>query len=83
MRNLPRAVFDKTFKAGDKFAEPDRDVGRHLHVLTATVITSWTEIVNLTLSADIWARSRRLVDNVEVIHRYNGQPIDRFRRTSS
>ena len=31
MRNLlTRAVFDKTFKAGDKFKEPDLETGRSL-----------------------------------------------------
>ena len=45
MRNLlTRAVFDKTFKAGDKFGEPDLVHGAGVVTCTptATAITSWT-----------------------------------------
>ena len=45
MRNLlTRAVFDKTFKAGDKFKEPDLVDGRPPRscIRTATATTSWT-----------------------------------------
>ena len=45
MRNLlTRAVFDKTFKAGDKFKEPDLVVRsrRPSSTPTATAFTSWT-----------------------------------------
>ena len=43
MRNLlTRAVFDKTFKAGEKFEEPDLvKVPRRSSTPTATAITSW------------------------------------------
>ena len=81
MRNLiTRAVFDKTFKAGEKFAEPDlvmsaatfsyADADGHHFMDQDTFET-------LTLSTDIIGDDRGLlVDNVEVqIHRYNGQPI--------
>lgn len=81
MRNLiTRAVFDKTFKAGDKFAEPDlvmstarfsyADAGGYHFMDQETFDT-------LTLGADILGDDRGLlVDDVEVqIHRYNGQPI--------
>ena len=45
MRNLlTRAVFDKTFKAGEKFKEPDLAVvhGVVSCTPTATATTSWT-----------------------------------------
>ena len=44
MRNLlTRAVFDKTFKAGEKFAEPDlvQVVSRPSRTPTARATTSW------------------------------------------
>jgi elongation factor P len=81
MRNLiTRAVFDKTFKAGDKFGEPD------LVMSVATFTYSDQDGYHFmdqqtfethTLRADILGEDRGLlVDNVEVqIHRYNGQPI--------
>ncbi len=81
MRNLiTRAVFDKTFKAGEKFAEPDL-------VMSAVTFTyadgdgyhfmDQETFETLTLSADTLGEDRGLlVDNVEAqIHRYNGQPI--------
>ena len=81
MRNLiTRAVFDKTFKAGDKFGDPDL-------VMSASTFTysdgdgfhfmDQETFETLTLSAGILGEDRGLlVDNVEVqIHRYNGQPI--------
>jgi elongation factor P len=81
MRNLiTRAVFDKTFKAGDKFGDPD------LVMSVATFTFSDADgfhfmdqdtFETLTLGSDILGEDRGLlVDNVEVqIHRYNGQPI--------
>ena len=45
MRNLlTRAVFDKTFKAGEKFKEPDLVMvaGARSSTRTATASTSWT-----------------------------------------
>jgi len=43
MRNLlTRAVFDKTFKAGDRFKEPDLDmVPAPTYTATERVSTSW------------------------------------------
>src|SRR6476646_5202169 len=76
MRNLiTRAVFDKTFKAGEKFGEPD------LVQVTATFLYSDGEgfhfmdqesFETLTLSADTVGDDReRLVDNLSVqIHKY-------------
>lgn len=81
MRNLiTRAVFDKTFKAGEKFSEPDLVMspvtftyadGDGYHFMEQNTFET------LTLSADTLGDDRGLlVDNVEAqIHRYNGQPI--------
>jgi elongation factor P len=81
MRNLiTRAVFDKTFKAGEKFSEPDL-------VMSAVTFTyadgdgyhfmDQATFETLTLTADQLGDDRLLlVDNIEAqIHRYNGQPI--------
>ena len=81
MRNLiTRAVFDKTFKAGEKFTEPDLVMspvtftyadGDGYHFMDQNTFET------LTLGADTLGEDRMLlVDNVEAqIHRYNGQPI--------
>ena len=81
MRNLlTRAVFDKTFKAGEKFSEPDLVVvpasylyggGDGYHFMDQESFDT------LTLSPDIVGRDRDLlVDNVIVqIQKYNGSPI--------
>src|SRR5438093_1513298 len=81
MRNLlTRAVFDKTFKAGDKFGEPD------LEQLSATYLYTdaggyhfmdQDTFETLTLSPDIVGDDRLLlVDNVLVqVQKYNGNPI--------
>jgi elongation factor P len=81
MRNLlTRAVFDRTFKAGDKFREPDLDTiaasflysdasGYHL--------MDQETFETLTLDPGIVGDDKfLLVDNVIVqIQRYNGSPI--------
>jgi elongation factor P len=81
MRNLiTRAVFDKTFKAGDKFKEPD------LVVVTASFLYAdgdgyhfmdQESYETLTLRADVVGDDRELlVDNVMVqVQKYNGNPI--------
>jgi elongation factor P len=81
MRNLlTRAVFDKTFKAGDKFKEPD------LVQISASYQYAGSEgyhfmdqetFETLTLGRDLVGEDRQLlVDNVMVqIHKYNGNPI--------
>jgi elongation factor P len=81
MRNLlTRAVFDKTFKAGEKFSEPD------LAQVSASYLFADAEgyhfmdqetFETLTLGQDTVGDDRQLlVDNVIVqIHRYNGNPI--------
>jgi elongation factor P len=81
MRNLlTRAVFDKTFNAGDKFKEPD------LVKVPATYLYGGADgyhfmdqesFETLTLGADMVGDDKLLlVDNLEVqIHKYNGNPI--------
>ena len=81
MRNmLTRAVFDKTFKAGEKFREPDlstteatflyADAAGHHFMDQETFET-------LTLGADVVGDDRLLlVDNLVVqVEKYNGSPI--------
>lgn len=81
MRNmLTRAVFDRTFKAGEKFKEPD------LVKVSATYQYSDADgrhfmddesFETLTLAPEmIGDDAELLVDNVAVqIHKYNGNPI--------
>ena len=81
MRNLlTRAVFDKTFKAADKFREPD------LTTETASFLYSDSSGFNfmnqetfetVTLSPDVVGDAAKLLaDNVNVdIQRFNGRPI--------
>ena len=81
MRNLlTRAVLDKTFKAGDKFKEPDLVVvsaaylyagGDDYHFMDQETFET------ITLGADILGDDRLLlVDNVMVqIQKFNGNPI--------
>jgi len=81
MRNLlTRAVFDRTFKAGDRFAEPD------LENIDATFLYSdpsgfhfmdQASYETLTLPPDVVREDRDLlVDNLAVqIQKYNGNPI--------
>ena len=81
MRNLiSRAVFDKTFKAGEKFGEPDLVMSAASYTYSdgdGYHFMDQNTFETLTLGADILGEDRGLlVDNVEVqIHRYNGQPI--------
>jgi elongation factor P len=81
MRNLlTRAVFDKTFKAGEKFKEPD------LAVVTASFLYAdgagyhfmdQESYETLTLGADTVGGDRELlVDNLVIqVQKYNGNPI--------
>jgi elongation factor P len=81
MRNLlTRAVFDKTFKAGEKFREPD------LAMVTASYLyadASGYHFMNqdsyetLTLGEDVLGDDRLLLtDNLAVqVQLYNGNPI--------
>jgi len=81
MRNLlTRAVFDKTFKAGERFKEPD------LEMVAATYLYAdgdgyhfmdQENYETLTLRGDVLGEDAQLlVDNVGVqVHKYNGNPI--------
>jgi elongation factor P len=81
MRNLlTRAVFDKTFKAGEKFGEPD------LETVSASFLYSDTDgfhfmdqetFDTVTLRPELLGDDRfMLVDNLLVqIQKYNGGPI--------
>jgi elongation factor P len=77
---VTRAVFDKTFKAGEKFEEPD------LAVVDAAYLYSDSSGLNfmdqetfetLTLRPELLGDDRfLLVDNLIVqVHKYNGNPI--------
>jgi elongation factor P len=81
MRNLlTRAVFDRTFKAGEKFGEPD------LVQVDATYLYADADSFNfmdqesfetMALGAHVVGDDKDfLVDNLPVqIHKYNGNPI--------
>jgi elongation factor P len=81
MRNLlTRAVFDKTFKAGDKFAEPDLTTveasflyadGSGYHFMDQETFEG------LTLQPEMLGDDRQLlVDNLMVeVQKFNGNPI--------
>ena len=81
MRNLlTRAVFDRTFKAGDKFREPDLDTitASYLYAdATGYHFMDQDNYETLTLGPDIVGDDRfLLVDNVIIqIQRYNSRPI--------
>jgi elongation factor P len=81
MRNLiTRAVFDRTFKAGDKFREPDLDTITASYLYadgTGYHFMDQDSYETLTLGPDIVGDDRfLLVDNVVIqIQRYNGAPI--------
>ena len=81
MRNLvTRAVFDKSFKAGDRFQEPD------LEMIDASFLYSDGEgyhfmdqgsYETVTLGTDLLGDDRLLLsDNIQVqIQKFNGNPI--------
>ena len=81
MRNLlTRAVFDKTFKASDKFKEPD------LEMVPASFLYSDADgfyfmdqesFETLTLSAEMVAESHDfLIEGLIIqLHKFNGNPI--------
>jgi elongation factor P len=81
MRNLiTRAVFDKTFRAGDKFADPDLvTVGASFLYSDASGYHFMDQETyeTLTLSPAIVGDDRRLlVDNLMVqVQKFNGNPI--------
>ena len=81
MRNLiTRNVFDKTFKAGEKFVEPDLEKvevsyqysdGNHFHFMDNSTFDT------LSLSSDTLGDDRLLLaDNLVLqVHKFNGSPI--------
>jgi len=81
MRNLiTRNVFDKTFKAGEKFVEPDLEKvevsyqysdGNHYHFMDNSTFDT------LSLSTDTLGEDRLLLADSLVlqVHKYNGSPI--------
>jgi elongation factor P len=80
MRNLlTRAVFDRTFKAGEKFGEPDLEVvsATFLYAGDGYHFMDQESFDTLTLSDDVVGEDGQLlVDNVPVqIQKYNGRPI--------
>ena len=81
MRNLlTRAVFDRTFKAGDKFGEPDLVTIKANYLYadnTGYNFMDQDSYETVTLSADTLGDDRQfLVDNLQVgIMKYNGNPI--------
>jgi elongation factor P len=81
MRNLlTKAVFDKTFKAADKFREPDLEVVAASYLYADSHGYHFMDqetFDNVTLSAEVVGDDRLLlVDNVLVqIQKYNGSPI--------
>jgi elongation factor P len=81
MRNLlTKAVFDRTFKAGDKFREPDLEVVDATYLYTDAHGYHFMDqetFDNITLSADVIGDDRLLlVDNVLVqVQKFNGAPI--------
>jgi elongation factor P len=81
MRNLlTRAVFDKTFKASDKFKEPDLDMVAASYLYADAIGYHFMDQDNFethTLSAEMVGDSLDfLVEGVIIqLHKYNGNPI--------
>jgi elongation factor P len=81
MRNLlTRAVFDKTFKAGERFKEPDLEMVPAAYLYSDGDGFHFMDQENfetLTLRGDVLGEDTQLlVDNVAVqVHKYNGNPI--------
>jgi elongation factor P len=81
MRNLiTRGVFDKTFKAGDKFGEPDLEIVEAMFQYADSDGYHFMDqgtFDTMTLRSDILGDDRLLLtDNVIVsVQKYNGNPI--------
>ncbi len=81
MRNLiTRSVFDKTFKAGDKFVDPDLETVPASFLYSDATGYHFMDQGNfetLTLNATVIGDDRRLlVDNLVVqLMKFNGNPI--------
>jgi elongation factor P len=82
MRNLlTRAVFDRTFKAGDKLGEPDLEMASVSFLYSDAQgfhFLDQDSFDTLTMSEDLIGHDRDLlVDNLLLqIQKYNGGPID-------
>src|SRR6202451_1660021 len=81
MRNLlTRAVFDKTFKAGDKFKEPDLQMVEVSYLYSdadGSYFLDQDNFETLTLPADVVGDALELLVEASLIHlhKYNGNPI--------
>jgi elongation factor P len=81
MRNLiTRAVFDKTFKAGEKFAEPDLEMIPASYLYADAIgfhFMNQDSYETMTLGPDVIGEDRLLLaDNVAVqIQTFNARPI--------
>jgi elongation factor P len=81
MRNLlTRAVFDRTFKAGEKFGEPDLDTITASYLYTDAVGCHFMDqetFETITLEPEKVGEDKGfLVDNLVIqVQRYNGAPI--------
>src|ERR1041385_1993047 len=81
MRNLlTQAVFDRTFRAGEKFGDPDLEKVSAAYLYADADGYHFMDqdtFETLTLSRELAGHDRfLLVDNVLVqIHKYNGRPI--------
>lgn len=81
MRNLlNQAVHDKTFKAGEKFKEPDLEAVAASYLYTdgdGSYFLDQSSFETLTLSADMMGDALELlVEGTEIqLHKYNGNPI--------
>ena len=81
MRNLlTRAVFDRTFKAGDRFKEPDLVIEPASYLFADSAGFHFMDqetFETIVLGGDVVGADRQLLaDNVLVqIQKFNGQPI--------
>ena len=81
MRNLlTRAVFDKTFKAGEKFKEPDLEMVEASYLYSdgdGSYFLDQSSFETLTLSAEMVGGALEfLVEGAIVqLHKFNGNPI--------
>ena len=81
MRNLlTRAVFDRTFKAGEKFKEPDLEVVPASYLYSdadGSYFLDQASFETLSLPADVMGKALDLLleGTIVHLHMYNGNPI--------
>jgi elongation factor P len=81
MRNLlTRAVFDKTFKASEKFKEPDLDIVESSYLYTDSEGSHFMDqesFETLTLSKEMMGNALNFLGEGTLIqlHKFNGNPI--------